>query len=609
MFSNFIYFLVALIIYATSDLFDQSVPHDPSGWLHSLILGLFFVLACHLSFRRISTRANAYSFAGVDHAVSAATFRLSILALVVFAANIYVYRINAVFSDISLFQAVPTLEALLFLGLFVLYLVIIWNAAYRVQKDFYAKDFSRRDYIVSNLSFSLPALIPWLCLSLFADLIRLFPYAPVKDFFTTPAGEIGSILVFLVGIAVFGPKLIKTVWRCRSMENSPARSRIQAVCEKAGLRYADILKWDLFGGSMITAGVMGLVARYRYILVTPALVDALNEAEMEAVMLHEIGHVQHYHMLFYLLFFAGFIACNFVFFEPVMLLLFIAEPVYQGFAFFGLEREQAHPVMICVLLISFFVLYFRFGFGFFMRNFERQADIHLYRFYPDATPLIRTFYKISALGRQAMDRPNWHHFSIAQRIGFLEKCQHNPALVDRHHRRVRRMITGFALVLAGVFWAGYSINYGQLQPQFDNFIAGRLLFQQMAVAPENADLYVYVGDYYYNRQEFAKAKDAWENVIRIDNDNVHALNNLAWLLATCPDENLRDHEQALALASRALAVAREPFVLDTYAEALFVNNRVAEAVDAAKQALALADDRHTYYQDQVKRFEAHAMSL
>ncbi|HKK99844.1 MAG TPA: peptidase, partial [Desulfotignum sp.] len=226
-----------------------------------------------------------------------------------------------------------------------------------------------------------------------------------------------------------------------------------------------------------------------------------------------------------------------------------------------------------------------------------------------ATPLIRTFYKIAALGRQAMDRPNWHHFSIAQRIGFLEKCQHNPALVDRHHRRVRRMITGFALVLAGVFWAGYSINYGQLQPQFDNFIAGRLLFQQMAVAPENADLYVYVGDYYYNRQEFAKAKDAWENVIRIDNDNVHALNNLAWLLATCPDENLRDHEQALALASRALAVAREPFVLDTYAEALFVNNRVAEAVDAAKQALALADDRHTYYQDQVKRFEAHAMSL
>ncbi|MFN2437435.1 MAG: M48 family metalloprotease, partial [Desulfotignum sp.] len=89
-----------------------------------------------------------------------------------------------------------------------------------------------------------------------------------------------------------------------------ARSKIEAVCEKAGLRYADILKWDLFAGAMITAGVMGLVGRYRYILVTPALVQSLDDQEMEAVMLHEIGHVHHHHMLFYLFFFAGFIACN-----------------------------------------------------------------------------------------------------------------------------------------------------------------------------------------------------------------------------------------------------------------------------------------------------------
>jgi Zn-dependent protease with chaperone function len=608
-FSNFIFFLVALIIYATSDLVDQAGVHDPSGWIFSLMLGFLFVLICHLHFKYITLKARGRSFAGTDHAISAATSRLSILALVVFAANIFVYRLNAAFSHIKLFQVVPTLEAVLFLGLFVVYLVIVWNAAYKARKDVYLQDVSRRNFIVSNLSFSLPALLPWFFLSLFADLIRLFPYGPVAQFFTSPAGEIGYILVFLCAIAVFGPVLIKTMWKCRPMEQGIARSRIEAVCAKAGLKYADILQWNLFGGSMITAGVMGLVGRFRYILVTPALVNALNEEEMEAVMLHEIGHVHHHHMLFYLLFFAGFIACNFVFFEPMMLLLFIADPVYQVFAFLGVDKNQAHPVMICVLLIFFFIAYFRFGFGLFMRNFERQADIHMYRFYPDAAPLIRTFYKIATLGRQAMDRPNWHHFSIAQRIGFLEKCQKNPALIDRHHRRVKQMIAGFVLVLAGVFWTGYSINYGRLQPAFENFVAGHLLFQQMEVEPENADLYVFVGDYYYNKNEFSRAEDAWENVLHIDKDNVHALNNLAWLYATCPEEQVCDYEKALALATRALAISKEPYILDTYAEALFVNNRVPEAVAAARQALALADDRQSYYRDQVARFEEHARSL
>jgi Zn-dependent protease with chaperone function len=604
-FSNFIYFLVALVIYATSALFDDTAAHDPAGWFYSLILGGVFALICHLRFLRIARKAREHSFAWADQAVSAATFRLSVLALVLFAANIFIYRLPAAFSCLHIFQKIPTLEAVLFLGLFVSYLVIIWNAAFRVHKDLFSQDVSRKEFIVSNISFSLPALLPWFCLSLFADLIRFFPYEPISDFFTSPAGEIGYILVFLAGIAVFGPVLIKTVWRCRPMEKGVARSKIEAVCEKAGLRYADILKWDLFAGAMITAGVMGIVGRYRYILVTPALLHSLDDQEMEAVMLHEIGHVHHHHMLFYLFFFAGFIACNFVFFEPMMLMLFIAEPVYQAFAFVGLEKDQAHPVMICVLLISFFVLYFRFGFGVFMRNFERQADIHLYRFYPDATPLIRTFYKIAAVSRQAMDRPNWHHFSIGQRIRFLEKCQQNPALVSWHHRRVRQMITGFAIVLAGVFWAGYSLNYGHLKDGFENFIAEELLFQQMEIDPENPDLYVLVGDYYYNRQQFSMARDAWENVIRIEKDNVHALNNLAWLFATSADKQVRDHEKALELASRALAIAREPFILDTYAEALFMNNRVAEALTAAKEALALAGTRQTYYREQVERFEKH----
>jgi Zn-dependent protease with chaperone function len=604
-FSNFIYFLAALIIFATSKMFDTGATHDPSGWLYSLILGIGFAGVCHVSFNRIALQAPRLSYAGIDHAVSSAISRLSMLALMLFAVNMYIFRLNTAFSHAALFQKVPTLEALLFLGLFVLYLIIVWNAAFRVQQTFFPAEMSQKSYILSHLSFSLPALVPWLCLSLFADMIRFVPYQPFVDYFTSPAGEITYILVFLSGMAIVGPVFIKTIWKCRPMKKGVARTRIEAVCAKARMSYADILTWDLFGGSMITAGVMGLVGRFRYILVTPALVHSLADDEMEAVMLHEIGHVHHRHMLFYLFFLGGFIACNFVLFEPMMLMVLIADPLYRGISALGLDKNQAQPLMMGGALIGFFILYFRFGFGFFMRNFERQADIYLYRFYPDASPLIRTFHKIAAISRQAMDRPNWHHFSIGQRIRFLEHCQKNPALVNRHHRRVKRMIIGAVFVLLAVFWIGYSINYGRLKPGFDNYIARQVVFQQLENNPENAELQVLAADFHYSRQNYMKARQAYEAVLLTDKNHVHALNNLAWLLTTCPDESMRDHETALALAARAAGLSQAPFVLDTYAEALFANNRVAEALQAARKALALAEDRHAYYREQVRRFEAH----
>ncbi|MBU3953079.1 MAG: M48 family metalloprotease, partial [Proteobacteria bacterium] len=438
MFSNFLYFLIALVIYTSSELFDRTNGVDPNMLYYSLGAGGAFALACHLWFKRLAQKGDKGSYFGLDHAVNRAISNLSILALVLFAANIHLFKLPLFFVDIRLFELFPTLGAVLFLGLFLLYLVIIWNAAHGVQKQYLPREVTRKHFVVSNISFSLPALLPWFCLSIFADMIQFLPYAPLRDYFNTTAGEIVYIVTFLIAISIFGPVLIQKLWGCTSLEPGDSRSRIEAVCKRAGLHYADILKWELFGGSMITAGVMGLVGRFRYLLVTPALLEALDDDEIDAVMLHEIGHVQRYHMLFYLLFFAGFIACNFVFFEPMILLLYIAGPLYQVFSFLGIEKGDAYPALICLSLIAFFVIYFRFVFGFFMRNFERQADIHVYDFQRDASPLVSTFYKIASLSRQSIDKPNWHHFGIGERIRFLEQCREHPGVIVRHHRWVKK---------------------------------------------------------------------------------------------------------------------------------------------------------------------------
>ncbi len=603
MFSNFLYFLIALVIYTTSEMLEKPASIDLSGIYYSLIAGLLFALVCHFSFKRLSRRGDSLSFSGMDTSVNNAISRLSAAALLLFAVNIYFFRLNHILANFPLFKWMPTFEALLFLGLFLLYLVLIWNAAYKIQKRYFPGNLTKKSFIFSNIAFSLPALLPWFCLSLLADIIELLPFESLKTFLNTTTGEILYIGVFLSAVAVFGPVLIRKLWGCKPLDPGYARARIEATCRQAGLKYNDILKWELFGGTMITAGVMGIVGRFRYILVTPALLNSLDDDEVDGVMLHEIGHVQRHHMLFYLLFFAGFIACNFVFFEPLIMLLLVARPLYDAMAWIGIPATTAQPIFICLGMISFFVIYFRYIFGFFMRQFERQADLHIFNFQANPSTLISTFYKIASMSRQSIDKPNWHHFSIGERIRFLELCRDNPGRIRQHHNHVKKMILGYALAVVMLFSFGFSISYGSLSEPFGKYIAGKILIQQLEVNPENSDLYVFVGDYYYNDNLYAKARDAYENVLRIDPENVHAMNNLAWLLATCPKEEYRDVNRALELAEKAIAIQEEAFILDTYAEALFMNDRRQEAYLIAAKALDLATEKKAYYRDQVTRFK------
>lgn len=602
MFSNFIYFLAALVIYTTSELFDRPSGFDPGAIVFCLASTAAFALVCRIYFNRLSVLGQALPAQEIDQRVNTAVSRLSMAALVLFAVNIYGFRVNHLLSGVTIFQWVPTLGALLFLGLFLFYLILIWNSAYQIQKRFFRGSLTKKNFILSNVAFCLPAMLPWCFLSLLADCLGLLPFEGLRSFLNSTTGEVIYILFFVIAVSVFGPVLIQYLWGCRPMAPGFDRQRIEKTCQMAALKYRDILVWNLFGGGMITAGVMGIVGRYRYILVTPALLACLDDDEIQGVILHEIGHVYHRHMLFYVFFFAGFIACNFVFFEPLMLMIYLINPLYDGAAFLGLSQDTAHAAITCLVLIGLFILYFRFVFGLFMRHFERQADLHIFKYTDSPSALISTFYKIASLSRQSIDKPNWHHFSIGRRIGFLEKCRINPDLIQNHHKKVKKMIAGYALAVGVIFFLGYSVSYGGLNTSFTRFVAGKILSRQLELNPDNSDLYVQVGDFYYDDRQYEKATVAYENVLKIDPVNVHALNNLAWLLATCPDKAFRNAPRALDLARRAVDLQKEAYILDTYAEALYLNNYKSQALAAAKQALKISTKRKQYYKDQVARF-------
>ncbi|UCH14885.1 MAG: M48 family metalloprotease, partial [Bacteroidales bacterium] len=236
---------------------------------------------------------------------------------------------------------------LLFILLFVAYLAIIWAIAHRPYQRLFGTKVSKRSYVVSNISFHLPVILPWLLISAGIDIINLLPFDTPKHFLATPEGQVIFFFCFLAALIVVAPSLIKLFWQCRPLPPGPKRKRIEAMCEKARLGYNNILRWPIFEGRLLTAGVMGLVKRFRYILVTESLLQILNDDEIDAVMAHEIGHIQKKHLVFYLIFFLGFILLSYAVFDLVLYAI-----LYGNLAFPSARNPWAEPSTLTSVLFT-----------------------------------------------------------------------------------------------------------------------------------------------------------------------------------------------------------------------------------------------------------------
>ena len=82
--------------------------------------------------------------------------------------------------------------------------------------------------------------------------------------------------------------------------------------------------------------------------------------------------------------------------------------------------------------------------------------------------------------------------------------------------------------------------------------------------------------------------------VRLNPDFLLAKKELAWLLATHPDPNVRDAEEALRLADSVaeLTKGRNAKALDTLAAAYATRKQFDLAVSVAQKAFTLASDAH-----------------
>lgn len=603
MFGNFIYFILVLLIYLTYQPSEETNFTAFESWALFGGLVLAFSFFSRFQFQRIERRIAKGQYLRIDHQFNTTLLHQSVLAILLFAVNIYGLNLSSFLAGIAPFRTIPTLLALLFLLLFIFYLAIVWYSAYSTYQRLYRTDISRKTYVFSNISFSVPVLLPWLFLSGIADIIHALPFDTPKRFLNTTEGEIAYFLIFLLGVTIIGPLLIQKFWRCKPLENSNNRNRIAALCERAGLEYADILYWPIFGGKMITAGVMGLIKKFRYILVTPSLLQLLEPQEIDAVIAHEIGHIKRKHLLFYLAFFVGYMLLSYVTFDLIVFAIIYAKPIYWLINKSGFSQTTVMSAISSVVIICLFLIYFRFIFGYFMRNFERQADTYVYALFDTAQPLISTLEKIAAASGQSADRPNWHHFSIRQRIDYLRKCEYNSIWITRQDKKVKKSMGIYLICLLLLGTLGYQLNIGTIGDRIDNHLLENIILSEIKSDPDNPELYSMLGNIYYNAKNWSGTQEAWENSLSLKPENPLVLNNLAWHYATCEDARYQDHYRALALAKLAIRLEKSPHIWDTLAESYFVNGMYRDAIEAGNQALKRAAKKRSYYEDQIKKFE------
>jgi len=90
--------------------------------------------------------------------------------------------------------------------------------------------------------------------------------------------------------------------------------------------------------------------------------------------------------------------------------------------------------------------------------------------------------------------------------------------------------------------------------------------------------------------EYTDAIRFYESAIKQDPDFADALNNLAWLRASCPDVAFRDGTQAVRLATRACEITHyeKPLFIGTLAAAQAEARDFQTAITTAERAAALA---------------------
>ncbi len=170
------------------------------------------------------------------------------------------------------------------------------------------------------------------------------------------------------------------------------------------------------------------------------------------------------------------------------------------------------------------------------------------------------------------------YFNLAQILWKQEKF----AAAAEHFRRVTELRPRDAL--AHTQLASALVPMGR----FREAIA--CMERALELAPDNADAHNKLGALRAEQGDHQAAMRCYRRALELEPEHNGAIENLAWLLATAPDDGVRDGDEAVRLAElvRKQAGSQDPATLDALSAAYAEAGRYDRAVSTAQQALELA---------------------
>jgi Flp pilus assembly protein TadD len=193
---------------------------------------------------------------------------------------------------------------------------------------------------------------------------------------------------------------------------------------------------------------------------------------------------------------------------------------------------------------------------------------------------------------------------VQMNLGTALATQGQTTEAIEHYRKALELKPDYAKAhynLANIFAA-----QGRLDEAIEHY---QRTLEQM---PDSTHARYQLGVLLQRQGKFAAAVTQFQKILELDSRHVPAQNNLAWLLATCPDRSLRNGNKAVELAQQAaqLSGGASPEILDTLAAAYAEAGRFTEAMEKARQASDLATAQNNKpladaIQIQLKLFEAH----
>ena len=592
-YNNLLLFLVAIFLFTmTSGTEAPQFSFPGSMVIFSVLLFIFDRIA-----KRFYTRVSGNG--------SGAYFdtekRLSLLALLFYAGTLFSCDIHYYLSPLSLDGLFPSFTNIVGLTFFFLFLLLMWRRAKPAYERIFNRKYTSTAFLSTNTKANLPIVFPWVFLSLANDLLSLLPFPAVKTFLHSEAGEYASFILFLILLLIFFPPMVRRLWGCTPFPKGELLDHLQSFFKSQRFT-AKIFIWPLFEGRVITAAVLGIFPGLRYVIITPALLENLSLEELDAVMAHEIGHIKKKHMLLYLFIISGFSVLTGFILEPFTFFLLSRSSFYALLGFTGLTAENLLTVFMAVTILIAMLLYFRFFFGYFIRNFERQADLHVFKAIGSSHSIISAFEKIAVLSGNIRDLPSWHHFGIGQRIEYLEKCEQDKSWITRHNRKVWLSLAAYLLIIVIAAFSRNLLPTETWTKGYEEKYTEFILDQKLLREPDKALWLGIAGDLMQHKKMEKKAIAAYDKALELEPSNPKLLNNLAWLLLTSDDPTLRDPARALELARLAAVQVPAGYVLDTLATAYWANDFIEKAIETEKQAIFADPQEGEYYQAQINKF-------